>query len=1694
MWKRLNVWSLLLAVVLPVSVFASAGLLTNQEARTIDITVTDNISATRLAIDATEISVESVQFGNERYDLAQIDNEPTTSMAGWPELPIISRMVLVPSTSDIRVVVHSVNSRIEDNFSPFILPAQDGSVSPDLPGIPTESYVNYDGFWPPEMVVVGEPAIIRGHRIVTVTTFPVQYNPNTRQVRFNDNIDFELVYEGVGDNIVPDNRERHRQSTGFQDMVDDLVVNPLPRRDNPMSAKYGSYMLIYPSTNGVEEALQPLIEWRARQGWDVHAIDVGNASNNAIKDIIEEAYEEWENPPEMITLVGDADGTVRIPVWNNFTDLDYVLLDGNDRLADAHIGRLSVNSVGQLETVVAKLVNYEADPYMGEDGDDTDWYLRGMACAGSNNSGLSTIMMNDWIEYELLSRGYQEVAKFSYRDGGSVPNFFRDQFAEGVSFAHYRGWIGMGGTSYGVIMGFRRHRRYPTAIIPTCASGHFIGQDAQTEGMLRSEGGANGAVGFCTSSTHTKFNNAVAGGIWAAFLKHGHYHWGAATNYGRLEVYRQYNGLDNGYANFMSWLNLMGDAATHIFTGIPQLIEVDHDETIALGSSHFTLNVFEQEDEVASENALVCLYKEDDGFQLIQWTDENGDVSFTIPTDALTDGEMMVTVTKHNTKPYLGTVVIEEAELYLGAGDWNVDDEDGGDGDAVANPGETINLSIDLTNFGSDTPEGEVTVTAEALSEWIEITGEPVVLNEAPRVGNAISVSFSANIHAAAPDESIGLVSVDASVGDNVFHSVAAVEVESPKLVITRIFIEGGRIEPGEVKTVDFEVRNDGHKAIDNFMARLSSESSFVTAMENESSYDALNPNEAGRLNGNQFRVRSHPFTIPGMEANLLLEFETEAGFQDQSSVSITIGSPEDGDPFGPDDYGYVCFDSGDDEWEMAPVYDWVEIDPDEDNNDFDGTNTGISDNGNEQDESVVVDLPFTFQYYGQRFQRITICSNGWAAMGNWENLAHFRNRRIASGNGPNSQICVFWDNLIRGKILTHYDEEDGRFIVEWNDMSREYEALSETFELILYDPDFRPTYTGDGIIDFQYKDFNNGNAAPGWGAPYATVGIGNLDDTDGLEYTYWNRYTDGATPLDDGMAIRFTTAIEYITGELTGTVRDLETGEPIVGAWIFTNRGFADDTDENGVYLIDDILVSDNYMVTASAQWYNDSTQVGEDGNGYTIREGETLVLDFDLRHPEFSADVDNGQYNFTMKTDSLYESIFTIINGGNGVLDWDSKFSYIIGDDPEGGPQRRDDAWDMLLRWTAMDSVDDTRLHGVVFTGDYWFVTGRGDRNEPQRWFYRFDPMGNYVDRIEQPVQSTWGIRDMDFFNGFIYGVDRDINTLFIIDPESAEIEQQYDFPELVDNPQGIAVDPRTGQIWVTGVVNDLHRLEIVDGVLSLIDSYHMTDPRDNGRLDRYGLAWFADEPEGYNLYIMTSRDINDDDVHPDMSLFKMNPEDQDIQFVNSFNDLHPRSAGKGGMIITPKWNNLVWVLAAMIDNPIEGDYVAIFEIAPNSSWIDYQPREGTLGAEATQICSLKINTADLDTGSYGVVVEFSHNARDGEGSVQIPVNLHVVDILPDNIVDEFQMPFEYALEQNWPNPFNPSTTMSYTLQKAGLTQLRIYDVMGRKVGTLLEKHQPAGNYRISFDGSTLPAGVYFYRLESGSFKSVKKMVLIK
>lgn len=107
---------------------------------------------------------------------------------------------------------------------------------------------------------------------------------------------------------------------------------------------------------------------------------------------------------------------------------------------------------------------------------------------------------------------------------------------------------------------------------------------------------------------------------------------------------------------------------------------------------------------------------------------------------------------------------------------------------------------------------------------------------------------------------------------------------------------------------------------------------------------------------------------------------------------------------------------------------------------------------------------------------------------------------------------------------------------------------------------------------------------------------------------------------------------------------------------------------------------------------------------------------------------------------------------------------------------------------------------------------------------------------------------------------------------------------------------------------------------------------------------------------------------------------------------------------------------------------------------------------------------------------------------------VETKLTDEIVVSIAYEEPIPNSFSLEQNYPNPFNPSTVISYQLPVISDVTIKVYDVLGNEVATLVNEYKPAGSYEVDFNATGLSSGIYFYKLQTGSFVETKKMLLLK
>jgi hypothetical protein len=572
------------------------------------------------------------------------------------------------------------------------------------------------------------------------------------------------------------------------------------------------------------------------------------------------------------------------------------------------------------------------------------------------------------------------------------------------------------------------------------------------------------------------------------------------------------------------------------------------------------------------EGARVTLLMGDDVIFTSGLTDGNGQI--TLNWEAIEVGNMYITVIKRNHRPYEGTIEIADATGAAIAMN---------SGTIYADAGESTDFEISLHNYGNATANS---VMAELSSQSEHVTIDNAIIAYGTIAsGSTISGLFPVTIHGTAfdmEDLECKLIIMDDS--DNIWVNYVPVNISGPQL-ITSDYI--GETLPGTTTDLSINMVNEGSKTANDFTLEMLSYENLVTVNAGWSVMDNLSAGSNILLDG--FDLSFSSTIINGSVLPIELVLTSSDGFTRNQIINVTVGETRETDPLGPDLYGYYIYDSGDTEYEFAPVYDWIEL------AEGLGNQLSISDGGNGtgsyQNGSVVLDLPFMFTFYGLDYDQIVVNTNGWISFGNFE-MYSFRNYPIPGAGGPSPMVAAFWDDLKTGSNgYVHHYEMDEMVVIQW-DYMRTYDGNSrETFEIILYNKELlSPTITGDSEIKIQYQEFNNTSDGyyPEAGTPthgcYSTVGIESHLGDMGLEYTFNNSYPEAAATLQDGSAIFITTQIEasYILGDFNGDgVLDILDVVVLVNAVLSGSYAALGDMNQDGVLDVLDIVMLINTILS---------------------------------------------------------------------------------------------------------------------------------------------------------------------------------------------------------------------------------------------------------------------------------------------------------------------------------------------------------------------------------------------------------------------------------------------------------------------------------------------------------------------------------
>ena len=1002
-----------------------------------------------------------------------------------------------------------------------------------------------------ELVIVGEPAIVHDLRVVSVGYRPLLRDPDG-VVRTVTIVEVEITTSGGGG--VNEKNEPTSFSSAFYPVYQATIQNLDELYPEMTLRPPGRYLVIAPRAF---EVIQPTEHWqnwsmlKTRKGYQLEVVTLpmihaqfGDSNAIAIKQYIQQAYAEGDL--EYLMLLGDVSSSIKIPGWMvvnpefpgdpnqiKVGDNPYLTVDGDDYLPDILCGRVSVNTPTDVARYFSKVYGYETDPYR----DNPSWFEKAIGAAGNYSDGffpVTPVWNTVWARNRLMDTGCMtQVDSFFYHDNGD-PQFgwpIPDSINQGRCLVIYRGWAAQDGWHYPwftltELGDVQTGRRLPAFFADVCGSADFAWTGATkcfgemlTTGM-GSVATPNGAIIYYGASdikTNTRHNNAMLAGQIDAMLINGLRSSSAIAAVGELLAYQQFPlERDNDWIDYYVFhvFNLLGDPETQIYVCQPQDLSLTY-APLTNGTSLVDVAVTSGGSPV--ENVVVTLRDPTSGDVWSEVTDALGHAW--VSCDLRNTAVAQVTAWKGRYFMQYGDAPVSSADFDPAIESVNWQD--------VPNPGETVSFTLTVQYLGASASTLAATLTS--LDPHVTIvngsgTFDGLLQPNQTATSSPMSLALTGEIG----DGQRPRVQVTFT-GNSTVNRIIEVPVTSPDpLMLAFTVNDGGNqtLDPGETNvSVSVTVRNNGHQDAANLTATVYSWDNSVSFPDAQVGW--------GNVAVGQSVVSSDPFHItvaggvtPGRQVQLryqVFENGVEIGRRNQL---ITVGVVTPNAPSGPDAYGYYAYEDIDvGPPNAVPDYGWIELDPL-----YGGEQGAIVDSVGD-DSFFVKTLPESFTFYGQTFNTIWICSNGWFSFVD-PHLPEFRNWELPMTMAPWLLVAPFWEDLEFDRKLPNDDSlgaiwsrwyPPDRFVIMWRALNRAGLDNDGNFEWCTFEAILEYPSSGDGSILCQYnqvfQDDNDGNQSN-----YSTVGIQNYYMQTGLTLTYANMYPASVGPLQPGRAIRFTT------------------------------------------------------------------------------------------------------------------------------------------------------------------------------------------------------------------------------------------------------------------------------------------------------------------------------------------------------------------------------------------------------------------------------------------------------------------------------------------------------------------------------------------------------------------------------------------
>lgn len=916
--------------------------------------------------------------------------------------------------------------------------------------------------------------------------------------------------------------------------------------------------------------LQPLVQWKTKKGILARVVPVSQIGNQPqqIQAYIRNAYNNWPIKPEYVLLAGSP---AQIPAYNSTTDCYYGDMEGDYKM-EISVGRFFATNARECSTLVAKTLAYERQTAML----DTTWFIKATTCVREDNGPDDTLYWGDsrWFHQLCQSSGYIQIDSLSSNRGNNSADVSSAANA-GRGFITYRGQgVGTWWSPFNTIDPFSwiNCEKMPVVVGATCAtitlesSGSMYGDKFVRAGNPLTFGGAIayfGTTGIVSHGAH--FRSACYRGFFNAIFQEKQNRIGPATLRGRYWI----DSLYHNQTRYQEW-NLLGDPELCLWTVIPKRIEVFYDSVIQMAPQILSVAVTANGHGVA--NASVCVSM-DSSVYAVGTTDSSGYVYLNINPRNI--GRLDVVVTGNNLIPFEGSCrVVATSTPYLIISATTIDDFMGNN-DGIINPGEMVRVYINLRNVGGVTATGvngiwhSITLRGRVLDSIAYFgTIEP----ESVRTGDPLELI----VDSLNRDSTVisGIFTLNDAAGER-WDLPLNLVIRAGKIIIDTVFFvdsppggnangQLGKLESGRLRLA---IRNRGGGGLTGVFCKVTCDDSNVIVIDSLAYYGVIGVGESKSGNRDQFAISAGLGLSRHNSVLFLVQIYGDGGsyyYNETLSFNLNVETGTVNDPIGPDGYGYWCYDDTDTASGIAPVYEWFELAPP-------GPGEIIPAVSDSDAVTRSLRLPFVFKYYGVSDTLISICSNGFIALGN-TSYRFGNNRPIPDTVGPPLMICPFWDDLNPdensngyGTAYHYYDSSRHRYLIEFKDFAHYNQPnIRETFQLILNDPYYCPTPTGDGDLIFLYQRVALNSSC--------TVGIKDSTETLGIQYLFNNNYHPNAAYLQAARAIKFTTNLPrqiqtpwlvlngvFVSDTMGGNGNGLyESGETLQISLILQNRGRA--------------------------------------------------------------------------------------------------------------------------------------------------------------------------------------------------------------------------------------------------------------------------------------------------------------------------------------------------------------------------------------------------------------------------------------------------------------------------------------------------------------------------------------------------------